>query len=149
MRLVCALVAAVVVAVGLAVAFSLKTNSTGVIQFGTSDQLAVAGLAVVLAAGILFLGRSRVEADSERIRFRNVVLTHELSWDAVRAVRFERTASWASLRLRNDDEIALFAVQAVDGEHAARAVEGLRTLLAAAEARRPTPPPLLYPDPRE
>ena len=149
MRLLCALVAAVVVAVGLFVALTLPSNSTGVIEFGAPDQIAVAGLALLLGAGVLFLGRSRVDADAETIRFRNVVLTHELPWDAVRAVAFDRKSSWASLRLRNDDEVALFAVQAVDREHAVRAVEGLRALLAAAEARRPKPPPLLYPDPRE
>ena len=149
MRLVCALVAAVVVAVGLFVALTLRSNSTGVIEFGAPDQVAVAGLAVLLGAGVLFLGRSRVDADAETIRFRNVVMTHELSWDAVRAVAFDRKSSWASLRLRNDDEVALFAVQAVDREHAVRAVDGLRALLAAAQARRPTPPPLLYPDHRD
>jgi hypothetical protein len=149
MRLVCALVAGVVLAVGLFVALTLPSNSTGVIEFGTVDQIAVAGLALLLAAGVLFLGRSRVDADAESIRFRNIVLTHELPWDSVRAVAFDRKSSWATLRLRNDDEVALFAVQAVDREHAVRAVEGLRALLAAAEARRPKPPPLLYPDPRE
>ena len=149
MRLVCALVAAVVVAVGLVVALSLKTNSTGVIEFGTADQIAVAGLALLLGAGILFLGRSRVDADADGIRFRNIVLTHDLPWESVRAIAFDRKSSWASLRLRNDDEVALLAVQAVDRERAVRAVEGLRALLAAAEARRPKPPPLLYPDPRE
>ena len=149
MRILCALVAAVVVAVGLFVALTLQSNSTGVIEFGAPDQVAVAGLAVLLGAGVLFLGRSRVDADAEAIRFRNVVITHELPWDAVRAVAFDRKSPWATLRLRNDDEVALFAVQAVDREHAVRAVEGLRALLAAAEARRPKPPPLLHPDPRE
>ena len=98
---------------------------------------------------MLFLGRSRVDADAETIRFRNIVMTHELPWDAVRAVAFDRKSSWATLRLRNDDEVALFAIQAVDREHAVRAVDGLRALLAAAQARRPTPPPLLYPDHRD
>lgn len=149
MRLTCAGVAAVVVIVGLVVALTLRSNSTGVIEFGTVDQVAVAGLALLLGAGILFLGRSRVDADAERIRFRNIALTHELSWDAVRAVAFDRKSSWATLRLRNDDEVSLLAIQAVDGEHAVRAVEGLRALLAAAESKRPKPPPLLYPDPRE
>ena len=148
MRLLCALVAAVVVTVGLFVAATMPSNTAGV-EFGAVDQIAVAGIALLLGAGVLFLGRSRVDADADRIRFRNVVLTHELPWDAVRAVAFDRTSPWASLRLRNDDEVALFAVQAVDKEHAVRAVEGLRALLADAEARRPTPPPLLYPDPRE
>jgi hypothetical protein len=149
MRLICAVVAAVVVAVGLVVALTLRSNSTGVVEFGAVDQVAVAGLALLLGAGVLFLGRSRVDADAERVRFRNVALTHELPWDAVRAVAFDRKSAWATLRLRNDDEVSLLAIQAVDGEHAVRAVEGLRALLAAAEAKRPKPPPLLYPDPRE
>ncbi len=149
MRVVCALVAAVVVAVGLFVALTLPSNSTGVIEFGAPDQFAVAGLALLLGAGVLFLGRSRVDADADTVRFRNLLMTHELPWDAVRAVAFDRKSSWATLRLRNDDEVALFAVQAVDREHALRAVEGLRSLHAAAEARRPTPPPLLYPDPMD
>jgi hypothetical protein len=149
MRLLCALVATVVVVVGLAVALTLPSNSTGVVEFGAWDQIAVAGLALLLGAGVGFLGRSRVDADAGTIRFRNLVLTHELPWDAVRAVAFDRKSSWATLRLRNDDEVALFAVQAVDGEHAVRAVEGLRALLAAAEARRPQSPPLLYPDPMD
>jgi hypothetical protein len=62
----------------------------------------------------------------------------------VRAVRFERKSAWASLLLENGDEISLLAVQAVDKEYAVRAVEGLRTLRAAARANDPAPPPLLY-----
>jgi hypothetical protein len=146
MRLACAVVAAAVVVVGVLVALTLPSNSTGVIEFRTVDQFAVAGLGIVIGAGVLFLGRSRVDADAEGIRFRNIALTHSLPWDAVRAVAFDRKSPWASLRLRNDDEVSLLAVQAVDGEHAVRTIEGLRTLLAAAEARRPVPPPLLYPD---
>ena len=41
MRLVCALVAAAVLAVGLAVALTLRSNSTGVIEFGAPAQIAV------------------------------------------------------------------------------------------------------------
>jgi hypothetical protein len=146
MRTVCAIVAAVVVAVGLYIAVTLPSNETGVIEFRTVDQFAVAGLALMLGAAVLFLGRSRVDADADGIRFRNIALTHHLSWDAVRSVAFDRKSSWASLRLRNDDEVSLLAVQAVDGESAVRAIEGLRALLAAAEARRPARPPLLYDD---
>ena len=149
MRLLCAVAAAVVVAAGLAIALTLPSNSVGVVEFGAVDQIAVAGLALLLGAGILFLGRSRVDADAEGIRFRNIALTHELPWDAVRAVAFDRKSAWATLRLRNDDEVSLLAIQAADREHAVRAVEGLRALLAAAEAKRPKPPPLLYPDPRD
>ena len=144
MRLLCALVAVVVVAGMTVVALSLPSSSTGVVAFGPVDQVAIGGLGLVLGAGILFLGRSRVDADATGIRWRNVVLQHELSWSAVRAVAFDRKSSWASLVLRNHDEVAIFAVQAVDRERAVQAVEGLRALLAAARAQEPAPPPLLY-----
>src|SRR4051812_21883800 len=148
MRQVCALAAAVVVAAMLYVALTLRSSSTGVVAFGPVDQVAVAGIGLVIGAGLLLLGRSSVEAGAEGIRFRNVVLQHEVPWTAVRAVVFERTSPWASLELRNGDAVALFAIQAVDKGRAADAVEGLRDLLAAARAQEPTPPPLLYP-PRE
>jgi hypothetical protein len=146
MRQLCALVGLVVVIVMAVVAVQLKATTNTVVTYRTSDQFAMAGLGLVLAAGILFLGRSRVDADAHGVRVRNVVVHHELPWQAVRAVRFERKSPWASLLLENGDEISLLAVQAVDKERAVRAVEGLRELRAAARAHDPVPPPLLYDD---
>jgi hypothetical protein len=146
MRHVLGLLAAAVVLVGAFVALTLPDNSTGVVAFGTVDQLAVAGIGVVLGAGVLLLGRSRVDAAAEGIRIRNLAITHELPWTAVRAVAFDPKSSWASLVLRNGDEVSLLAVQAADRERAVQAVEGLRALLAEAKAKEPAPPPLLYDD---
>jgi hypothetical protein len=146
MRLLLAAVAAVVVAVMVVVALGLKETTNTVVTYRTSDQVALAGLGLVLAAGILFLGRSRVDADAEGVRVRNVVVHHQLAWQAVRAVRFDPKSPWASLLLENGDEISLLALQAVDGERAVRAVEGLRALHAAARATDPVRPPLLYDD---
>jgi hypothetical protein len=146
MRLLCALVGAVVFGVLLYVALTLPANSTGVVEFGVVDQVAVAGVGLVLGAAIAWLGRSRVDADAEGISFRNVVGDRRLPWTAVRAVRFDRKSSWASLLLENGDETSLLAVQAADREHAVRAVEGLRALHAAARAKDPVRPPLLYDD---
>jgi hypothetical protein len=146
MRIACALVAAVVVAAMLYVALSLKSSSTGVVAFGTADQFAIAGLGLLLGAGIAALGRSRVDADAEGVRIRNLVVHHQLPWSAVRAVRFDRKSSWASLLLENGDEVSVLAVQAIDKERAVRAVEGMRALHAAARAKDPKPPPLLYPE---
>ncbi len=147
LRLVCAIVAAVVFAVMLVVALLLKDTATGVVVFRTSDQVAVAGLGLLLGAGILALGRPRVDADARGIRVRNV-LRHDVPWEAVREVRFDRDSPWATLRLANDDDLSVLAVQAVDKEYAVAAVEGLRALHAAAMQRRPVEPrpPLLYDD---
>jgi hypothetical protein len=143
-RLLCAAMALVVVAVLTYVGVSLQENVTGVATFTTADQVAVVGLGLVLGAGLLALGRPRVDADAEGIRVRNLLGQRELPWTAVQAVRFDKRFKWATLLLTNDDEFAVLAVQAADGERAAAAVEGLRALLAASRAQRPAPPPLLY-----
>jgi Bacterial PH domain len=144
MRQVCVAIGVVVVAVMAYVAATLPGTTNTVVAYGTVDQVAMVGLGLVLAAGIVALGRSRVDADTERIRFRNIALGQELPWAAVRAVAFERKSPWASLVLENGDEVSLLAIQAVDGERAVAAVEGLRALHAAARANDPKPPPLLY-----
>jgi hypothetical protein len=146
MRLLCGAVGAVVFGALLVVALTLPSSSTGVVKFGVVDQVAIGGLGLILGVGIGLLGRSRVDADADGIRVRNVAMTRELGWRSVRAVRFDRKSAWASLLLENGDETSLLAVQAVDREHAVRAVEGLRALHAAARAKDPVPPPLLYDD---
>jgi hypothetical protein len=146
MRQACAAVAVVVVGYTLFAALTLKTSSTGVVRFGIVDQFAIGGLGLILGLGLLALGRSRVDADADGIRFRNIALGHELPWTVVRAVAFDRKSPWASLVLRNGDEVALLALQAVDKQRTLRAVEGLRALLAAAQAKEPARPPLLYDD---
>jgi hypothetical protein len=105
-------------------------------------------LGLVLGAGVLTLGRPRVDADADGVRVRNLFGARELPWTAVQAIRFDRRFKWATLLLTNDDEFAVLAVQGADGERAAAAVEGLRALLAAARAAEPPAPPLLH-DPRE
>jgi hypothetical protein len=146
LRLVCAVVAAVVVAGMVVVGLLLPDSSTGVVQFGWADQVAVIGIGICLGLGILTISRSRVDADADGVRVRNVFIRHELPWAAVRSVRFDRHSSCASLLLVNGDEVALLAVQAGDKEHAVRAVDGLRALLAAVKAAEPAPLPLLYDD---
>jgi PH (Pleckstrin Homology) domain-containing protein len=145
-RQLCAALALVVVAVLTYVGVSLQDNVTGVATYTTADQVAVVGLGLVLGGGLLALGRPRVDADATGIRVRNLLGQRELPWAAVRAVRFDKRFKWATLLLTNDDEFAVLAVQAADGERAAAAVEGLRALLAASRAQRPAPPPLLYDD---
>jgi hypothetical protein len=147
-RLICAAVAVVVAGVLAYVGLTLHTDDSGVVTYTTADQVAVVLLGLVLGAGVLALGRPRVDADADGIRVRNLLGSRELPWTAVQAVRFDRKFKWATLLLTNDDEFAVLAVQSTDGERAAAAVEGLRALLAAARAAEPPPPPLLH-DPRE
>jgi hypothetical protein len=146
LRVVTALAAAGLVAVMTVVAVLLKQSTTGVVSFHTSDQVAMVGLGLALGAGVLLVGRSRVDADADGLHVRNVVVNHDVPWAVVRAIRFNEHSPWASLLLTNDDELALSAVQAADGERALAAVRGLRALLADHQARHPVVrEDLLYP----
>jgi Bacterial PH domain len=146
LRIICAITAGVVLAVLVVVAVLLKHSSTGVVSFHTSDQVAMIVLGLILGGGILALGRPRVDADLSGVRVRNILATHRLGWDMVRAVRFERSSQWATLLLANGDELAVLAVQASDRERALEAVEGLRALVAATRPPEPPRQPLLYED---
>jgi hypothetical protein len=149
LRLLLVLVACVVLAVAAVVVVTLPSTTNTVVRYGVADQIALGGVGVLLAVGVLFLGRSRVDADASGVRVRNLLVRHEFPWQSVRAVRFDRKSAWGSLALENGDEISLLGLQVSDGEYAVRATEGLRALHAAARAQDPVPPPappLLYDD---
>jgi hypothetical protein len=95
-----------------------------VVAFGTVDQVAMVGLGLVLGAGICSSGRSRWTPTRPACAFRNVVASTSCPGRRCAPSRFDRKSPWASLLLRNGDEVALLAVQAVDKERAVRAVEG-------------------------
>lgn len=136
-RIVAWAAAAALVLVFTAVGTSLRgSTGEGSAVFQPGDQFAMIGLGVLGALAILLFTRLRVEADARRIRVRNVVGSYDLPWDVVRAVRFDRGASWASLELFDDDQVPLIALPAVDKE---RAVAGVRTLreLHRAHQQRP------------
>jgi hypothetical protein len=106
--------------------------------FQTSDQVAMIGLGILMALGILLFTRPRVTADERGIRVRNVLGGYDLPWEVVRSVQFTRGAPWASLELQDDDVVALMAVQAADKGYAVTTVRALRALLAANEAAHRT-----------
>jgi hypothetical protein len=127
--------AVLVVAVFTAVGTTLRgatDSGKGVFQAG--DQAAMIGLGVLAALGILMFTRPRVSADASGIRIRNVIGSYDLPWDVVRSIEFRRGSPWASLELRDDDLIAIMAVQATDRAYAVAAVRGLRALLAESRA---------------
>lgn len=138
LRWVCILMAAVVVAASAIIAVLLRDSAAGT-SFRTEDQFAMMGLGLLIAAGIMSLTRPRVYADAERIRIRNIVVSHDLRWQVVDRVSFPDGAPWPSLDLYDDETVAVLAIQAVDKEHAVEAVRGLRDLLEQSRAPRPSP----------
>jgi hypothetical protein len=129
-------------AVGLALALSGPVGAgpagSGPVVFGTLDRVAMIGLGVIGAAALLTLTRPLVEADEDGIRVRNVIGETRLPWADVRAIRFDRGASWATLELPDDEVIGVLAVQAVDKQHAVEAVRALRERHTAYRRRTAT-----------
>lgn len=127
--------AVIVVIVFTAIAFTLhgKTES-GKSVFHAEDQVAMIILGLLAAAGILMFTRPRIVADADGVRLRNLLGWKHLPWQVIAAVRFDRGHSWASLELRDDDTIAIMAIQAADNKYALDTVRTLRTMLATARA---------------
>src|SRR5690349_6157663 len=97
-RVVCWIVAPLVAVVFAAVATGLRGSTgdgQGVFQGG--DQLAMVGLGILGALGILLFTRPRVDADVHGVRVRNVIGSYDLPWEVVREIKFNRGAPWVTL----------------------------------------------------
>jgi hypothetical protein len=132
-RVLAVVVAVVFVAVFAVVAVLLREGSTGV-TFYASDQVAMAGIGVVLALGALWFARPRVRADHEGVEVRNMLGTHRYPWGQVLSVSFPDGSPWARLELPADEYVPILAVQAIDGDHAVTAMRELRRLRREATA---------------
>ena len=141
LRRVAVAVAAAVVLTFVVIAVLLgNTRSEGVV-FGVGDQVAMVVLGVLVAAGVLLLARPSVVADTRGLRVRNIVTSHDVPWEVVREVAFRDGSPWAVLELADDDQLALLAVQASDGDRSVAAVRGLRALQARHAAGDREDPP--------
>jgi hypothetical protein len=98
--------------------------------FQRGDQVAMIGLGILAAGGVLMFTRPRAIADPHGVKVRNVFGSYEVEWDVVRAVTFGRGAPWLTLELYDDDVLNVMAVQAADKDHAVKAARQLRKLLA-------------------
>lgn len=135
-RVVCWVSAVTLLVVFSVVATSLTgATGDGYGTFQRGDQLAMIGLGLFGALAILLFARPRVVADAKGVQVRNVIGSHELPWEVIRGVRFDRGAPWASLELHDDDLLPMVALQAVDKDHAVEAVRALRRLHQAHLAR--------------
>ena len=132
-RRACWIAAAVVVVVFVLLALGLTGPTDGGGVFEPADQFAMGILGLLGAGLILLFTRPLIRADAEGVHVRNVVGNYDLPWQVIRAVRFERGSSWASLELEDDDEVSVMAIQAVDKGEAVAAVRHLRALLAASK----------------
>ncbi|PRZ40670.1 PH (Pleckstrin Homology) domain-containing protein [Antricoccus suffuscus] len=125
------IVATICIVAFVAVGIFLKRSELGT-TFTTSDQVGIAGIGLVLAAGALLFTRPRVWANSERIRVRNVFTTSTLPWGVIRDVGVSDGSAWGLLDLQDDDQISMLGLQVADGQRSVEAIKKLRRLHAAA-----------------
>jgi len=121
--------AVVILAAHITVGALLKIRSTGVL-FQTADQVAMAGLGVVLAAAALLFARPRLRAGKEGLAVRNMLGEKIITWPDVVDVSFPPGARWARVDLADDEYVPLMAIQAVDKERAVNAMNDVRDLLS-------------------
>jgi hypothetical protein len=126
-RLYAGIVAAILLAAFVVVAVLLKDSEIGH-NFYTSDQIAMAGIGVVLALAALWSTWPRVRADAEGIEVRNLLGPRRFAWDTVRQVSFPDGAAWARLELPADEYMPMLAIQAIDRDRAVAAMRELRRL---------------------
>jgi hypothetical protein len=129
LRRVAVAAAVVVVLVFVVIAVLLRGSSEGVL-FGPGDQVAMVLLGLFVAGGVLLVASPSLTADASGLHVRNIVVSHDVPWEVVREVAFRDGSPWATLELADDDQLALLAVQAADGERAVATVRGLRALHA-------------------
>lgn len=127
-------VSVAVVVVAVVAGMRLRDSATGV-HFAITDQIAVIGLGLIVAAAIALPLRPRVRADAEHVEVRGLLATRDVPWSQVRAVSFPDGAYWARLELDADEYVGLMAIQSTDGELAVAAIRELRALHRAATPR--------------
>ncbi|MFD2416181.1 PH domain-containing protein [Amycolatopsis pigmentata] len=134
-RWVSSVVAVVLIVVFAVVSVLLRSSNTGVI-FRLSDQIAMMGVGVVLAAAALLFATPRVRADANGVEVRNVLVGRKFAWEEVLSVSFPDGASFARLELPEDEYYGVLAIQAFDRERAVESVRALRRLHKQARAGR-------------
>ncbi len=117
-------IAATLIVVGLL----LKIKTTGVI-FQTADQVAIAGLGLVIAGLVLLFTRPRLRVGAAGLAVRNLLGERLVPWSDVVGVSFPAGARWARIDLPDDEYIPLMAIQAVDKDRAVDAMDTVRMLL--------------------
>lgn len=133
-RVIAAIVAVVLLALFTVAGLLMLRTHTGA-YFRLSDQLAMIGIGLFLAAGALWFTRPRVRADAGGVEVRNMLGARRFRWEDVEGVSFPDGSPWARLELPDDEYVPLVAIQAIDGEHAVTAMRELRRVRREASAK--------------
>lgn len=120
--------AALILAAHVVVGMLLKASNTGVI-FRTADQVAIAMVGAVIAAFVCLFARPRLRIGPSGVAVRNLFGYKLFPWSEVIGVSFHPGVRWARLDLRDDEYIAVMAIQTVDKGRAVESMDRVRTAL--------------------
>ncbi|WP_260190635.1 PH domain-containing protein [Actinophytocola gossypii] len=126
-RVIAGIVAVILLAAFTVAGLLMLRTHTGA-YFTLSDQLAMIGIGLFLAAGALWFTRPRVRADADGVEVRNLLGARHFPWTEVEQVSFPDGSPWARLELPHDEYVPVVAIQAIDGEHAVTAMRELRRI---------------------
>ena len=121
-------VAAVIAVAGIIVAI-LNNRSSGAI-LRTADQVAMGGLALLLAGAVLLLLRPRLKAGPNGLAVRTLLDYRVIPWSEVVDFSFPPGRRWARIDLPANEYVPAVAIQSIDGERAVAAMDTVRDLMA-------------------
>jgi hypothetical protein len=129
MRLVALAVAGFLAVVGITVAI-LNNRASGANWRGV-DQVAIGGLALVLAGAIAYvLTRPRLRVGATGLEVRNVLDDRVIPWSQVVDFSFPAGKRWARVDLEAYEYVPVLAVQSTDRDRAVEAMDTVRALMA-------------------
>ena len=120
--------AVLIMAVGVAIALTLRLESTGP-TLRAADQVAMVGIAGVLAGVALLLTRPRIKAGPSGLAVRNILGWREIPWGEVVDFSFPPGKRWARVELDYDEYLPVLAIHSNDRERAVAAMEAVRGLM--------------------
>ncbi len=127
MPLVACIVAAVIAVAGIVVAI-LNDRASGA-YLRPADQVAMAGLALVIAGAVLLLTRPRLKIGPAGLAVRNVLGYRVIPWQEVVDISFPPGKRWARVNLDYDEYVPVLAVQSADRERAVEAMDTARGMM--------------------
>ena len=120
--------AALFALIGIVVAFI--NNRASVATWRGVDQVAIGGLAVILASAVVYIAtRPRLRVGPAGLSVRNVLDDRLIPWPDVVDVVFPPGKRWARVELQAYEYVPVLAIQSADGERAVAAMDTVRQLM--------------------
>lgn len=97
----------------------------------TTDQIAYAGIAIVLAGAIVAIAtRPRLRVGPSGLAVRNVLEERTIPWSEVVGISFPAGKRWPRVELQAYEYVPVLAIQTFDRDRAVAAMDTVREMMA-------------------